>query len=153
MTSEASASLTALAQRFAQAGQSIQQAEMTTLMSAASSIAADMKSLCPVDTGNLRDSIAIRQQGESVIIGPDMSQAPYAGYVEFGTKPHEIRPRNAKALRFQIGGQTVYARVVHHPGTRPAHYVARAFQNWLGRLGPMAAETGAQLITNPGGAQ
>lgn len=147
MISEGTADLTALAQRLEAAGESAPQAIQDTLMDAASFIAATMQSLCPVDTGNLRGSIGIRQQGDTVIIGPDMSQAPYAGYVEFGTEPHDIRPKTAKALRFKVGGRVVYARVVHHPGTKPAYYVAGAFQQWLDRLGPMAAETGAQLIT------
>lgn len=148
MVSEGSADITALAQRLQQAGQNSEQALLTTLMTAAGYIAETMKSLCPVDTGNLRDSIGVRSQGDAIIIGPDVSLAPYAGYVEFGTQPHEIRPKDPNgALRFTVGGQVVFARVVHHPGTRPALYVARAFQQWLDRLGPMAATTGAQLIT------
>lgn len=147
MTSEGSADITALAERLRSAGQSSQQALLETLMQAATHIAETMKSLAPVDTGNLRDSIGVRLQGDSIVIGPDLERAPYAGYVEFGTAPHEIRPKNAKALRFTVGGQVVFARVVHHPGTRPSYYVARAFQEWLDSLGPMAAATGAQLIT------
>lgn len=147
MVSEGSADLTALAERLRTAGQTSQEALHATLMEAAQQIANTMKSLCPVDTGNLRDSIGIRAQGDSIVIGPDMGQAPYAGYVEFGTQPHEIRPKNAKALRFMIGSKVVYARVVHHPGTRAAHYVSGAFEQWLDQLGPMAATTGAQLIT------
>lgn len=147
MVSEGSADITALAERLRRAGQNSQQALLDTLMQAATYIAETMKSLCPVDTGNLRDSIGVRSQGDSIVIGPDLEQAPYAGYVEFGTAPHEIRPKTAKALRFTIGGQVVFARVVHHPGTKPAYYVARAFEQWLERLGPMAATTGAQLIT------
>lgn len=147
MSSEGSADITALAQRLSDAGMNSQRALMETLMQAATYIAETMKSLCPVDTGNLRDSISVRSQGDSIVIGPDMGQAPYAGYVEFGTAPHEIRPRSAKALRFTIGSQVVFARVVHHPGTRAAHYVAGAFEQWLNQLGPMAATTGAQLIT------
>jgi HK97 gp10 family phage protein len=147
MSSEASANIDALAQRLMQAGLSSEQAVTEAMMQAATFIAATMKSLAPVDTGNLRDSIGIQLQGGSIIIGPDMSQAPYAGYVEFGTQPHDIRPKNAQALRFQVGGRVIYARVVHHPGTAPAHYVARAFEQWVDSLGPMAADVGAQLIT------
>jgi HK97 gp10 family phage protein len=148
MVSEGSADITALAQRLQRAGESSQEALMNTLMQAATQIAATMKSLCPVDTGNLRDSIGVRSQGDSIVIGPDMGLAPYAGYVEFGTAPHEIRPKTAKALRFTVGGKVVFARVVHHPGTRPAYYVAGAFEQWLSQLGPMAATTGARLITH-----
>lgn len=148
MVSEGSADITALARRLQQAGQNSEQALISTLMTSATYIAETMKSLCPVDTGNLRDSIGVRVQGDSVVIGPDMGQAPYAGYVEFGTKPHEIRPKDANGvLRFTVGGKVVFARVVQHPGTQPAYYVARAFQQWVASLGPAAAETGARLIT------
>lgn len=148
MVSEGAADITALAQRLSNAGQNSGAALLATMMQAATYIAETMRTLCPVDTGNLRDSIGIRVVGGTVVIGPDMGKAPYAGFVEFGTAPHEIRPKNPNGvLRFQVGGQTVYARVVHHPGTRAAYYVARAFEQWLGSLGEMAATTGAQLIT------
>ncbi len=52
--------------------------------------------------------------------------APEANFLESGTQPHEIRPRDKKALRFQAGGQTVFARVVHHPGTKPLHLVEKS---------------------------
>ncbi len=42
-----------------------------------------------------------------------------------GTKAHEIRPRKAKRLRFQVGGQTVFAKGVQHPGTRPDGFFDR----------------------------
>ncbi len=55
-----------------------------------------------------------------------------ASYLEFGTKPHTITPKAAKALRFAAspggarlsgaprkGAAVVFAKVVHHPGTKP----------------------------------
>ncbi|WP_329173335.1 hypothetical protein [Streptomyces sp. NBC_01477] len=47
-------------------------------------------------------------------------------YVLDGTRPHVIRPRRARALRFQSGGSTVFAKVVYHPGTRPNNFLARS---------------------------
>jgi hypothetical protein len=38
--------------------------------------------------------------------------APYAAVVEFGSRPHTIRPRRAKALRFEVGGHVVFARYI-----------------------------------------
>jgi hypothetical protein len=38
--------------------------------------------------------------------------APYAAVVEFGSRPHIIRPRRAKALRFEVGGEVVFARYI-----------------------------------------
>lgn len=44
----------------------------------------------------------------------------YAAIQEFGgvTPPHDILPERAKALAFVIGGRRVFAKVVHHPGSR-----------------------------------
>lgn len=38
---------------------------------------------------------------------------------ETGTKKHLIRPIRARALRFPIGNQIIFAMLVRHPGTRP----------------------------------
>lgn len=40
-----------------------------------------------------------------------------------GTKPHIIKPRYKKALRFQQHGKIVFASVVRHPGTKPNRFL------------------------------
>lgn len=63
-------------------------------------------------------------------------------YVEAGTKPHIIRPKKANALHFLGGyraktrpgfigssqggasGESVFAKEVHHPGTKPRNFAA-----------------------------
>jgi hypothetical protein len=52
-------------------------------------------------------------------------QRGYAQIVTSGSRPHIIQARTAKALRFVIGGQVVYARRVNHPGTRPNPWLVR----------------------------
>lgn len=47
---------------------------------------------------------------------------PATLYVIGGTRPHVIRPVRARALRFTVGAQTVYAKVVMHPGTQPNNF-------------------------------
>jgi len=44
----------------------------------------------------------------------------YAAIQEYGgvTPPHDILPTRAKALAFLAGGERVFAKVVHHPGSR-----------------------------------
>jgi len=49
--------------------------------------------------------------------------ASYAPYVEFGTKPHVILPKNAKAL-FWPGAEHPVASV-NHPGTKPNPFMER----------------------------
>lgn len=46
----------------------------------------------------------------------------YARFVDEGTAPHEIRPRRGAFLRFQIGGQAIFARAVKHPGTKAYNF-------------------------------
>ncbi len=42
-----------------------------------------------------------------------------------GARPHVIRPRNAKAMRYvNKQGDVVFAQQVSHPGTRPNRYLA-----------------------------
>jgi hypothetical protein len=74
-------------------------------------------------TGALAASIGVR--------GPDIvddtvvttlfsaGDLKYAAIQECGgvTAPHEILPSRAKALAFLAGGEQVFARVVHHPGS------------------------------------
>jgi hypothetical protein len=93
----------------------------------ANRIAARAKVLAPVDTGRLRASIKVTRtvsfRGPTYTVGTNVTYAPM---VETGTKPHIIRPKSKKVLRFKVGGQTVYARVVHHPGTKPKPFLSRA---------------------------
>jgi phage gpG-like protein len=44
----------------------------------------------------------------------------YAAIHEFGgqTRPHDIIPTKAEALAFMIGGSQVFAKIVHHPGSK-----------------------------------
>jgi phage gpG-like protein len=44
----------------------------------------------------------------------------YAAIQEYGgvTAPHDILPVRGKALAFMAGGEQVFARLVHHPGSR-----------------------------------
>ncbi|MFI7449543.1 hypothetical protein ACIBQX_18750 [Nonomuraea sp. NPDC049714] len=59
--------------------------------------------------------------------------APYGLFMEVGTRPHIIRPKRPDGwLRFMVDGKVVFARVVHHPGTRPYAYLRRALATLRG---------------------
>lgn len=64
-------------------------------------------------------------EGASGVNPGSYGQRGYAQIVTSGSRPHIIQARTAKALRFVVGGQVVYARRVHHPGTRPNPYLTR----------------------------
>lgn len=101
------------------------------------------KVLAPVDTGRLRAAIKGRlvrnwtlRSEYQITVNVD-----YAEAVHDGTRPHIIRPRNAQALRFNIGGRIVYAKVVHHPGTRARPFLDRALREVTGGLGYRITES------------
>jgi hypothetical protein len=52
---------------------------------------------------------------------------PYAAAIDKGARPHIIRIRRRKALRFVgKGGGLVFRRSVQHPGNRPYRFLSRA---------------------------
>lgn len=93
--------------------------------------------LAPVDTGRLRSSgeivysgfFGFRQKATIVF------RVEYAEAVHNGTRPHVIRPKRAGGvLRFQIGGRTVYAKYVNHPGTKGKPFLDRAVREVMGGI-------------------
>lgn len=108
----------------------IRDASARELRNAGRQVVNRAKVLAPVDTGRLRASIEGRLN-RTWTLRPQFtvgSNVEYASYVHDGTRPHIIRPRNARALRFVVGGQVVYARVVHHPGTAARPFLDRALR-------------------------
>ena len=90
------------------------------------------RDLVPVEAGRLRDSIKLDKVDElKMIVSAD---APYSGFVEFGTRPHVIRPKVRRALRFEVDGKVVFATRVYHPGTSPHPFFEPAFDYVVERL-------------------
>jgi hypothetical protein len=149
MTSVASADVSRLAEALRKTAE---QSEVTThqvLIQASNQILAEMEVRVPVKTGKLRGSLGIKVMQDRVVIGPDPMVVDYAPYVEFGTKPHEIKPKKAGGmLVFKMGGKTIYTRKVSHPGTQAQPFVVPAFEAWVDSLGTMAAEANAKVITD-----
>ena len=48
-----------------------------------------------------------------------IAEQSYSAAIEYGTVPHEIRPKTQTALHFVKNGQDVFTKKVHHPGTKP----------------------------------
>ena len=89
-----------------------------------------LKTVCPVDTGRLKNSIKVKVIGKGLRI----SLVEYGREVEFGTPPHVITPKKAKALKFKSGGKTIFTKVVHHPGTRPNPFIRNSIRNELPKI-------------------
>lgn len=75
-------------------------------------------------TGRLSRSIYVNRgrdaRSQYVMVGSNLR---YAYDVHEGTRPHVIAPHNGRILRFRQGGRVVYARLVHHPGSRGRKYL------------------------------
>lgn len=85
--------------------------------------------LAPKRTGRLSNAIAadpVRRTAPFHVESGVSVKVPYAAPVHEGARPHVIRPRYARALRFEINGQTVFARKVNHPGNRPNPFLRNA---------------------------
>lgn len=86
-----------------------------------------LRNFAPHKTGKLARSIHYSITGPNSRLRVNFfDRVPYGGFVISGTRPHFIRARTAKALRFTVGGQTVFAKSVQHPGTRANPYPDRA---------------------------
>lgn len=102
-----------------------------------------MSSKVPIRTGRLLRSIQKRIRGLEATIGPTV---PYAVYVEYGTRPHEIRPVFASVLRFEIGGRIVFTPIVHHPGTRPQPFIRETAEVTRDRIPALWKEVAEEEI-------
>jgi hypothetical protein len=108
----------------------------------------EAKGIVPRRTGNLGRTIRIGSLTDThveVKAGGQLNVG-YAAAVEFGSRPHVIRPRNRKVLAWggarTLGGRvragsraTHFARVVNHPGTRAKPFLIPAFSHALDRVG------------------
>lgn len=82
-----------------------------------------MRLFVPIRSGFLRESITTSMTPQGFTVYPS---AKYAKFVDQGTGPHMIFPRQAKVLRFETpGGGVVFAKHVFHPGFPGRFFVQR----------------------------
>lgn len=100
----------------------------------------------PRKTGNLGRSIlpgSLSANSATIDV-----RTPYAAAVEFGSRPHVIRPKRASILawpaaesgrrlsgRARTGATMIFARLVHHPGSKAQPYLIPAAKEALHRHG------------------
>lgn len=94
-----------------------------------STVSAVAKGLAPVRTGALKASIhpdPVQRTGPWALSSGVSADANHAAPVHQGAKPHVIRPRHARMLRFEVDGKVVFARKVNHPGQRAQPFLTNA---------------------------
>ncbi|RPE39746.1 hypothetical protein EDD90_2763 [Streptomyces sp. Ag109_O5-1] len=95
-------------------------------------IAEDASRYCPEDTGALKESIEYHLEGLKLIVSATggADGKTYAAYVELGTKPHVIYPKDKQALFWKGAAHPV--GMVNHPGTKPRPFLRPALYKTRG---------------------
>lgn len=105
----------------------------------------------------------------AIRFGAGGGKIDYAGYLEFGTAPHQIRPRVKSALSWfrTTGGATkdvpvglkgmppgsqVFAQSVNHPGIAPRPFFFKNIQRVSARFQKLVGELLAKKLEQSGGA-
>lgn len=100
----------------------------------------------PVRTGQTQRSLRVKNASQrKATVAARFS----ALFLDRGTKAHDIKPRRAKALRFQVGGSPVFARKAHKRAQAGTHFASRAAREALRTN--HAAETIIALWNRAGG--
>ena len=102
---------------FEHASEALVQAVSVRLEAVCQQIADYARQIAPRRTGTYAASITVEQEGP--LRFAIRAGAPYAAIIEYGSMPHFILPRTAKVLRFEVDGDVVFTKWVHHPGTPP----------------------------------
>lgn len=100
-----------------------------------------LRSEIPIDTGNMRSSVDFNKLfvvigNRAYVIGHDKDKTrtddgkhSYGDIVYYGIKKgYYIYPRKAKALRFQVGGETIFAKRVFIPPRAGNRFIDRTVQ-------------------------
>ena len=93
-----------------------------------------MKDVINQKTGALRDSVEVEKIGNaSYLVGinenklvndeRNAGKVNYVKYYYYGSRPHTIRAKNGKALKWTINGKTYFAKSVKHPGNKPHNFI------------------------------
>jgi hypothetical protein len=113
------------------------------------------RSLAPKVTGRLASSIGHRVdradgRSASGTVSTDGRMARYDKYVLEGTLPHAIEARSGGVLAFNVGGSTVFAKRVQHPGTKAQDFITPAAEPAEARLEAEADRVVAAALAKVG---
>jgi hypothetical protein len=153
MMSISAPALATLQRAFVEAPALAERELYATMVAVTQAMEGEVKDAMPKRTGltaaSVNSDTYSTPEGAIGVVG---SASPIALFIEEGTRPHEIRAVRAKALAFNLGegGPLVFAKVVHHPGTKAQHIFAntldrnegnivRQFENAAGRIAEQMA--------------
>lgn len=84
----------------------------------------NLREFSPQDTGRLAGSWTLQRRSDMYsTIGTNVK---YALVQNDGSRPYDIFPRTAKALKFTIGGSVIFAKRVRHPGIKGKKYIEKS---------------------------
>ncbi len=100
-----------------------------------------LKAETPVRSGRMKSSERSMRtfHGDSLRI-EFTANTPYARYPIWGTRPHIIRPKAARALHWVSASGSHFARVVHHPGNAANDFPKRVLGELSDEIKTMLAD-------------
>jgi len=80
--------------------------------------------------GQTHDNWDIKFNGNSIIIYNEPTGDNIV-FTNYGTKPHIIRNKEKKALRWKVGAgdRFAFSKAVFHPGIQAMHYIERILED------------------------
>ena len=89
--------------------------------------------------GNLRHRISgnvgvVWIDNDNMMVNWNGGRVNYVNFVLFGTRPHTIRPKTKKSLRWSGLHGFVFAKRVHHPGYRGDDFLHKAVETTFRNL-------------------
>jgi len=81
----------------------------------------------PKATGKLARDWQIRKNNKKVWI--ENKNSDLINWLDKGTKPYVIKPKDKKSLRWFSAGNIFFAKEVHHPGIKARRFVTKVFDN------------------------
>lgn len=103
----------------------------------------EMQERAPKKTGKMARSIRVEFTDPMTV---SVTASVIAKYVEYGTKPHVIRPVRAEYLVFKSkSGQWVRTKKVNHPGTKAQPFIRPVVNEVFKDLGESLGKMGAAL--------
>lgn len=70
-----------------------------------------------------------KTRSNGITEGRITSGHPLAWILEHGTKPHKIRAKKARRLKFTVAGKAVFALETQHPGSKPQPHFRPALED------------------------